>query len=258
MLKTHDISALRRLLAEQGMVAGLRFPRRPIIICLSLGLISTVAMAWAGLGVAREHLYENNTASFVGLTAGSLPCICREYRPTLAATLRETYFSDQIIINGDEATLRYETGPGQYPVRQAWRARIPPQPRLEIHEFSGGFPLRCLWEASLDLHLSDSENHSEYTPLGYSRSIALWHASGYSLIDNDRRLNMPVGPIWSGLIVDFGFYALCWYGLLFLRGACRRAHRRRRNHCIICNYDRAGLDPSAMCPECGSSDHSRK
>jgi hypothetical protein len=187
--------------------------RRRIIICVPLGLVSTVVMAWLGLGFAWDHLSNNPQEPFVGMTAEIPPCVCSEYRATYAATLRETYFDDRIEIRGNQAIVRDEPPYGWMDVRRPWPIRVPPQPRLEIHEFRGGFPLRCLWGASLDLHLNDPGRRSTSWQ-GYTHTVELWRASAGPTLAMKGLLNMPIGPIWVGLAVDIAFYTVCWYGLL--------------------------------------------
>jgi len=53
-------------------------------------------------------------------------------------------------------------------------------------------------------------------------------------------------PIWAPLIVAAVSTGIVWR----LDIAARR--RSRANACPNCNYDRTGLAPAAVCPECGS------
>jgi predicted amidophosphoribosyltransferase len=39
-------------------------------------------------------------------------------------------------------------------------------------------------------------------------------------------------------------------GVCFIRGPCRRRHRRRKGLCIHCGYNLTG-NVSGVCPECG-------
>ena len=93
-------------------------------------------------------------------------------------------------------------------------------------------------------------------PRGFVSTIALWETHNFTLWGFDERwLRVPIGPIWLGLVVDSALYSGIWYGLIFAPGAIRRRNRRLSNHCIRCNYDRAGLNAALVCPECGASNH---
>ncbi|MCZ6835515.1 MAG: hypothetical protein O7G85_07055 [Planctomycetota bacterium] len=61
---------------------------------------------------------------------------------------------------------------------------------------------------------------------------------------------LPAKPIWSGVILNSSFYALCFWILLGGLGRVRRARRRRLNRCIRCGYDLRGVEHEA-CSECG-------
>jgi hypothetical protein len=72
-------------------------------------------------------------------------------------------------------------------------------------------------------------------------------------------LKLPVIPIWGGFLINTGFYAGVWAGLLALPGALRavasrlRTRRARgrmaRGLCPRCAYPSAA---ASVCPECGA------
>ena len=61
---------------------------------------------------------------------------------------------------------------------------------------------------------------------------------------------LPGRPIPGGFIVDTAFYALIWVAMIRGSGMLRRANRRRRGLCTSCGYD-LGHAPHRICPECG-------
>lgn len=61
---------------------------------------------------------------------------------------------------------------------------------------------------------------------------------------------LPCTPIWHGLAADTAFYAGAWWIILGLSGLIRRSARRRRGRCPTCGYD-LQRDLAGGCPECG-------
>ena len=62
---------------------------------------------------------------------------------------------------------------------------------------------------------------------------------------------LPLAIIWSGFLVDTAVYSLVCFALLMLSIAGRRMLRSRRGCCVTCGYDLRGT-PHGKCPECGS------
>lgn len=63
---------------------------------------------------------------------------------------------------------------------------------------------------------------------------------------------LPYGPVWPGMIINTGLYAIViWLGV---RGpsVLRRIVRRKRGLCVICGYPRRG--GRGACSECGAID----
>jgi hypothetical protein len=57
-------------------------------------------------------------------------------------------------------------------------------------------------------------------------------------------------PIWSGLLLDTGFYGVLWAVPLFGLPLLRARRRRRKGRCPRCGYDlKAAFEHG--CPECG-------
>ncbi len=67
------------------------------------------------------------------------------------------------------------------------------------------------------------------------------------------RIDLPVLPYWPGLLTNTAIYAGAWWLLAATLRAIRHARRHRRGRCPRCGYDLSGLQPGALCPECGST-----
>jgi hypothetical protein len=154
-------------------------------------------------------------------------------------------------IIGDRAIVKGRRGDYEYPVKTL-ASRVSLEPCFRIEECSGGFPLRCLWGAKVDEGCTDV-----IYSRGFIHTVALWRTEKPVFWNSDMRLRVPVGLIWTGLALDCVLYSALWCGLFLAPGTFRRRTRRRRNHCINCSYDRAGLDAASVCPECGASNQGR-
>jgi len=66
--------------------------------------------------------------------------------------------------------------------------------------------------------------------------------------------DLPLGPLWGGLLLNAVLFALALWLLFEARGVIRRRWRRRHHHCDVCGYP-AGT--SAVCTECGTALHHR-
>jgi hypothetical protein len=59
-------------------------------------------------------------------------------------------------------------------------------------------------------------------------------------------------PVFPGLLYGSLFWAVMVSPLIFAPAAVKARLRRRRGQCAVCGYDRRGLAPAALCPECGA------
>ena len=94
-------------------------------------------------------------------------------------------------------------------------------------------------------------------PLG--GELVLPMSTGTIAVGGQPRAALPLLPLWSGLAIDSGFYAVVLTALVGLGRQVARAprglrawRRRRAGQCVRCAYDRCGLAPDAKCPECGT------
>lgn len=108
-----------------------------------------------------------------------------------------------------------------------------------------------------------------YGVVGGFPAPALWHEVGGLLQPNrvrggldlsplfgapvpgNRRLVLPLRPVWWGLLLNTLAYATIWAAAIMAVGASRRAVRRLRGQCPRCAYDLGALPEGAPCPECG-------
>lgn len=64
----------------------------------------------------------------------------------------------------------------------------------------------------------------------------------------DQRV-LAVRPVWSGIIVNTAVYSVLAFVVMVLPRVVRRVVRERAGRCVVCGYEVAGL---RVCPECGT------
>jgi len=64
-------------------------------------------------------------------------------------------------------------------------------------------------------------------------------------------LELPVRPIWPGLLLNIAIVAVPVLVLLGVRDVWRWIHRARAGECTGCRYDLSGVPDRSRCPECG-------
>jgi hypothetical protein len=67
----------------------------------------------------------------------------------------------------------------------------------------------------------------------------------------DNTWGIPINIDASGFALDTVVYGGSWFVTLSLVAFARDRRARRRNMCKHCNYNRDGINPNALCPECG-------
>ena len=114
------------------------------------------------------------------------------------------------------------------------------------NEVKLGLPCRCFW--TWTVQAGRPLTPVRWVGIGIRRSH-LRHVHG-TLLGLGREYGFPTGVLPVGFAVNTAVYGAAWYLLLAIPSA-RRKRRERRELCVACRYDRAGLAPDAACPECG-------
>lgn len=109
-----------------------------------------------------------------------------------------------------------------------------------------GWPLLCLQWTKL---------HGRTAPATYRDAWLIPSISARRFgIRSGVDLELPLGPVWSGLAVNTVVYGMFWAAVLMLLRRVRTAVRQRRaarGLCPVCQYPMGGLIPGSACPECG-------
>ena len=72
----------------------------------------------------------------------------------------------------------------------------------------------------------------------------------FAVRGHDRSLSIV--PIWSGFVVNVGFYAGVYFTLVSTISELRRRRRRALGTCPTCRYNLRDLPTGSPCPECGT------
>jgi len=116
-------------------------------------------------------------------------------------------------------------------------------PFLSFIRLGVGFPYRSFHGTRVFLGIVDARGHSGL--ISPSGAIA---SPGFLKLGS---LELPVRPIWPGLLLNIAIVAV---PMLVLLGVCdvwRWFHRARAGECTGCRYDLSGVPGRSRCPECG-------
>lgn len=225
---------------------------RWLIVCVSLGVVTTIAVAWA-------------CAAWVDPYATVQPSPRRS-----GGALDGPHYLFWIVGEHEAfGTLRIQSG---------WAGRS----RTDGGAWRGPFfgppePLIPKWAPFL-VPSANTPAGLDHTRVADARGwpfVAMWSGLSYEepikrpretprimhgLVLNPSAMSgpspnttvrmLPLALIWSGFLADVAIYSLVWFGLLMLIIVGRRALRSREGCCVTCGYDLRGT-PHGKCPECG-------
>jgi hypothetical protein len=112
-----------------------------------------------------------------------------------------------------------------------------------IHHTANGWPWRCLSRARTSSGIGNQWSSRWTLTIDAITRTSL--VSGVPI-----PLELPLHPIWPGLLFSAGFYGTLWAVPLVGVPLLRTRRRRRKGRCPRCGYDlKHAFDPG--CPECG-------
>jgi hypothetical protein len=219
-----------------GVTARRRICGRAIL-CLALGLISTVGIAWTSAATQPPSPRTMHVVkfSFGDRTSGSGLGLVISGAAAERVALR---ISGPVPLSPEQAisTLNLPDAKTHFP---RWWGRTltieelqltPPSPVTFFVQDARGWPLLAVWCAWTEVgtSISPSEGGIDFGPCA-----------------------LPYRPLPFGLALDTLFFGALWSLILFAPGSLRRYVRRRRNLCTRCGYSLLDLPLNAACPECG-------
>lgn len=239
------------------------------VLCLVLGALTTVGVAWGAAlrgvprgstqGVESSAIWIdpdlNLAITLEGQEASSLADACTLTLLTLDRELADARPSHGTLVrhsshsfSGSRESIVIPRVPG------SWH---PPQDvDCERHEFQFGWPNRALWAAQ-DWNASACmrSHRADVWVLQVRESRRFPEPFAYGNAWDAGELSVPLGVIPTGFAVDTAFHASAWILLFSILSFARGRLRIRNNHCLRCGYRRAGIPIQAPCPECGTAAH---
>lgn len=213
---------------------------KTIAVCLALGAVTTVVVAW---GCWLRATWPRN---------GNAPLedfqISRIQSPGYwdGRGSRTIGYAVYFLVSEGSSACWIEYPPLEIDHEPSWVGEWLKNDPTELGPppvAAAGWPALCLGAVS-----TYQTRVSSYAP-----SIPLWTKTintGYSPFSE--RLCLPLRPLLAGLLIDIGFFSAIWFVPLGVIPMIRRARRHRRGLCPACAYDLRNLS-AARCPECGGA-----
>lgn len=200
-----------------------------ILICLILGAVTTVAVAW-GCAVLMAWGPSKIVSVPIGKTMWRHTFVSTGFGVTVNG-----WWEAAFIIKNSVFT---QMGAGDESFGT---------------EMQTGFPFRAASCEYPDYVVVYSRGGSAAPPNQSAEVVGGIHLRWLSM--TDRPAALPLRPIWPGLVIDTLLYAVLWHGLFLiwprLRSYVRREKQRiEQGCCPLCGYD-LRADFNSGCPECG-------
>lgn len=212
-----------------------RWPSR-ILICLALGAVLTVAIAFA---CARWQPFWIDVGTETGVldVDGELWTVKLRYRGL---------GWDNMWLYGPSTARRVPEK--THRVKADWARRLlRANCQTELSVLAAGLPFRCFTAYAVP---QDMPAYSNTTVSG--TRLYIWHF-GFVFDEESGSVMggvLPLRPDLLGFAANTVIYAISLWGLTFAWKRVRREHCRRRGLCPKCVYDLRG-DLDAGCSECG-------
>ncbi len=227
---------------------------RWLIVCLLLGVVTTIAVAWAcAAWVDPYTTIQPSPRRSGGAMDGRFYTFWIVGKHEAFGTAR-THSQWASHASNDRGERRGPFFGPPEPLIPKWApflvpsADIPAGPQHVRVADARGWPFLAMWSG---LSYDDPIQLPTKTPT-IMHGLVL-NPSAMSTPSPGTTVRMlPLAIIWSGFLVDTALYSLVWVVLLTLIVAVRRRLRSRRGCCVTCGYDLRGT-PHGQCPECGTA-----
>ncbi len=222
---------------------------RPMLICLALGVVTTIAASWlccldVGLNRTPMSLSRADLANGVWASvsrrerAGAVALSAANSSIVSAMSDEEVPMDDLVPRWADEELLGW--------TREKPITALPTGAARAI--LATGWPWVTMWSSY------DQQPGGGYWWFKSRNGIKVADAPAnpnFRSVLSPRELALPLRIVPGGFALCTLVWAVVWWVVLFGWRAVIRFVRVRRGRCPACAYDRGGLDPGTPCPECG-------
>lgn len=233
-----------------------------LCLCLVLGAISTVAVAWAFEFVVPFSQHGDSGQVWENSRSNAWLFVLCPAPGSLWITSMRTKVSPQALQELQHLETTYGRQPETYGVSQElvprWTGLHEP-----LGEFSGdglnqelrgitahGWPALALW-AELRNPPGSTQQYTRQDMQNWTHGG--WAVPNWTTSSSRPFLFLPLQPLWPGFALDTAFYAAAWWVVLAAPFALRRLIRRKHGLCGACGYDLRGRGAKhERCPECGA------
>ena len=229
---------------------------RWLIVCLLLGIVSTIAVAWACAAWVDPYTTIQPSPRRSGGAVDGLGY--QHWMVGVMDAFGARRIRSQWDIGHPNAADLSRVGivffgPPE-PLVPKWAPFLVPPPNgpyFSTHTRvadARGWPFLAMWSSlSYDGDLQPPTNIPTIT-----RGLVL-NPNAMSGPSPETTVRMlPLALIWSGFLADIAIYSVVWFAIFALAITGRRAFRSRQGCCVICGYDLRGT-PHGQCPECGTA-----
>lgn len=237
-----------------------------ILGCVVLGIVTTVAVAWACAAWSDTEELNTPKPSIVTLWSShqwwvdaktSIGIGRRHHEITLL--LRRVTKDD---VGADYISWEYRAGGGELVSSGLQKViKLPKWSRLGVSSYRKsrlveseevcGWPMYALWCSTFEYELNVTGSpliRSKITQPDNAVHLKRWEITRGGDVMSIRQL--PLIPMWYGFFVNTVLYGCIWFGLLFSLTNAKHSIRKCRGLCPNCRYDlRHNLNTG--CPECG-------
>lgn len=223
-------------------------PALAVLVCIFLGLTTSVAIAWAfawtmdlrgpvtvttRVRVPADGEGTGRVIFHASTKIGTAAYTCALFKVDQTPQVTNDAKPERIVARWAR--------PHILPWKVGWPAEASSNqgPKERMTSIVGhGWPFICSWSKWTE------------TPTPSAGLMAVRLEGGIEIPNETFYGALPYRPVWFGLILDTLLYGSIFWAIGPGRRLYRLARRRRRGRCLACNYDLRGLsDP--VCPECG-------